>query len=651
MIETALLYAKLGWAPFPISPNSKIPLKESSGYKDAQIDEPNIIRLFSKSSDCNIAIATGEKSKLIVIDVDNKNGINGNESLEKLQQENKRLPQTVCQRTPNGGHHLFFSLPPGLTIPCSASAIGPGLDIRGEGGYIVVAPSSIAGRRYHWEPGLSPFECQIAEAPDWLIRLPTAKKRNFRIDLSGDDKSIREGYRNDRLFEIGVVAKRNGLNTADTLSPYLTSVNELNCNPPLAKEEVQSIVKSVLSYNPENLFWDRYQSGKLKPTFRNGLNLIETNLSLQLFKYNRFTSRLEIVKEAPWGSPWNGVKNIDDDDLIQMKYFLKAFDYEPPINILSEVLRAYALNHPYHPVKDYLFSLSWDGIPRVRTFFSTYMEAVQSGYSEHLGELLFAAAVRRIMEPGCKFDYLIILEGCQGIKKSMALRVLSEPWFGEISLLERDKDTIEKMQGLWISEVAELEAFKKREVESLKSFLSTQVDRIRLPYAHESKNFPRQSVFVGTINPDGLGYLRDSTGNRRFLPIAVNKIDLEKIKADRDQLWAEGFVLYKNGFKNWIDEDIEQSAVEQQNARLCVDPWEEVIMEFLSSIGESKNRKIKIMDIWHQALCGSTDRMSRTEQLRISAILKKLGYKSKSVKINKDVVRYWVNITSSEQIE
>ncbi|MBF0593880.1 MAG: bifunctional DNA primase/polymerase [Candidatus Omnitrophica bacterium] len=162
MIEQALKYAKdFGWAVFPIAANSKIPHKGSRGFKDASADPDTIIELFNKYPDSNIAVATGAISGIFVLDVDDKNGYQGSVSLEELEKKFKAIPKTVRQITPSGGRHYFFKYPENRIIRSSVSLLGPGLDIRAEGGYVVLPPSTINDKKYDWEKGFSPYETSL----------------------------------------------------------------------------------------------------------------------------------------------------------------------------------------------------------------------------------------------------------------------------------------------------------------------------------------------------------------------------------------------------------------------------------------------------------------------------------------------------------
>lgn len=240
MIEHALSYVQKGWAVFPCK--NKIPLTPH-GYKDASKDTNAVRQMFTQHQDANIAIATGKVSGVFVLDVDVKNGSKGEDSLSELEKEYGELPHTVEALTWSGGRHIFFRYPE-QGIGCKAG-IKPGIDIRGDGGYIIVAPSVIEGREYAWEVSHHPDETMIVEAPDWLLEL--LKENTPVIDLSDKGAKITEN-RNNALMLMGVKLRKMGLEHSQ-IEMMLQSINENRCLPPLPKKEISNIAKSVSHYS------------------------------------------------------------------------------------------------------------------------------------------------------------------------------------------------------------------------------------------------------------------------------------------------------------------------------------------------------------------------------------------------------------------
>ena len=205
-----------------------------------------------------------------------------------------------------------------------------------------------------------------------------------------------------------------------------------------------------------------------------------------------------------------------------------------------------AWDHSFHPVREYLSGLKWDGTNRIDELFIDYLGAENNAYTRAVGRLLMVAAVARVFEPGCKWDYAVILEGAQGKGKSTFIRYLGKHLFSELEGdFHNGKELVEKMQGSWIMEMPELSGFNRADVRSIKAFISRQVDKVRLAYEARAMEFPRQCVLIGSTNDRE--YLKDDTGGRRFLPIEcrVKSIDNLALLKNVDQMWAEAYAIYR----------------------------------------------------------------------------------------------------------
>ena len=231
-------------------------------------------------------------------------------------------------------------------------------------------------------------------------------------------------------------------------------------------------------------------------------------------------------------------------------------------------------------------------------------------------------AVARIMEPGCKADHVLILEGAQGIGKSTSLSQLFEPWFSDEIADLGSKDAAMQLSGVWCIELAELSSMTRSEIERVKAFISRRTDRFRPSYGRNVIEVPRQTVFVGTTNSDT--YLRDETGGRRFWPVHCAAINQKAIKRDRDQIWAEAFALHKAGTRWWLDDKVAVGlARDQQDDRYLADPWQELIANFAES-----RESVSIDEIFVDVLqIFDKSRWGRSEQMRIAQCFKALGWK------------------------
>ncbi len=278
---------------------------------------------------------------------------------------------------------------------------------------------------------------------------------------------------------------------------------------------------------------------------------------------------------------------------------------------------------PFHPVRDHLNGLVWDRRERIGRWLSYYLGAGASEYCFGIGRMFLIAMVARILEPGCKADYMLVLEGEQGIGKSRACRVLAGDWFSDALPDIRDKDGSQHLRGKWLIEVAELSAIGRADAEALKSFISRGVERYRPSYGRKEVIEPRQCVFIGTTNKSA--YLRDETGARRFWPIKVGSIDIDGLALDRDQLLAEAVAAFRAREKWWPDGDFERQHIRpQQEARYDADPWEQPISDYIAPLA-----RVRVTDIARDALhIESIGKIGTAEQRRIIGVLMSKGWTS-----------------------
>ncbi len=306
--------------------------------------------------------------------------------------------------------------------------------------------------------------------------------------------------------------------------------------------------------------------------------------------------------------------------------------------LVRDVIELEARSNPFHPVQTYLQSLTWDGVKRLDQFLLDLCGAVIEGdsveerrdhqrYLQAVTRCFFISAVARIMQPGCKVDSTLILEGSQGALKSSLLRAVAvrDEWFSDS--LPHDlasKDARQHLAGVWIVELSEIAQFRRSEIESVKDYLSCQIDRFRPPYGRSDVAVPRQNIFVGSTNADI--YLHDSTGNRRFWPVQVTTIRLVDVRPIVDQLWAEAFGAWRNKEKWWLADDVEKIAAEQQDGRLGQDPWFDDIVRFVNS---------RLPDEWITTadalkhLDIDVGRRDRGHEMRVGAMLRQLGCERK----------------------
>lgn len=319
--------------------------------------------------------------------------------------------------------------------------------------------------------------------------------------------------------------------------------------------------------------------------------------------------------------------NLDDGAMTRLWLAIdEQFKFRPQIEFFDRVLSDYARRNAFHPVIDYLGGLRWDGVGRIDRWLTTYGGAVENAYTSAVGALMLVAAVRRVRQPGVKFDEMLVLESAQGKDKSSALKVLAvrDEWFtDDLPLNAEGKRVIEAFAGKWIVEAGELKGMKQGGAAHLKSFLSRTHDRGRLSYDRREREVGRQVVIFGTTN-DGK-YLRDTTGNRRFWPVAVGMFDIDALRRDRDQLWAEAAAREAGGASIRLSKDLWAAAGEEQDARRVEDPFFETLH---SSLGEELEGKVRAEDAWR--IVGKPRGMrTQDDNDRLGDAMRRLGFERK----------------------
>ena len=348
---------------------------------------------------------------------------------------------------------------------------------------------------------------------------------------------------------------------------------------------------------------------------------------------------------------YNNLKvKIDDSSLIRVWLAIdKEFKFRPTKAFFFDVAMNQAELNPYNPVIDYLESLTWDQVDRLDYWVINACGLEDTPYHRAVAKLPILAAVKRVLQPGCKFDEMLVIESSeQGLDKSSMIRALcpNEDWFSDnLPLNSTSKEMIEQTRGKWIIEAQELSGMNRKSVDHLKSILSTQIDGpARMAYARIAVEQPRQFIIIGTTNT--FSYLVDATGNRRFWPVRIEReCDVAYIKQYRDQLWAEAYYRVKtNNESIRMDPDLYAPASEQQESRRVTDPWEEdlrVIVGDYEIVGEYK--------IMESSLCDKLgiplERRDFTVAHRIASVMQNLGYIKKPARINNKTVRAWVKRT------
>jgi hypothetical protein len=542
------------------------------------------------------------------------------------------LPPSFVVQSGKGWHAYWL-----LTEPISLAGDGAS---RAKG-YLRALASAVGGDLKSAEParilrvpGTKNFKYDpprpvVAEIPTDLCRytldeitalLPPADATAPKAKLAAE---IPDGARNDLLFREGCALRGRGYGEQE-IAEALAGLNRARVAPPVSDDEIRAIAASATRYEASE--WETYTRGPRKGEI---IADSQTNIARALasfgvsLSFDQFTARALVAEQTSAGPL---------DDAIVDRLWLKidaAFGFRPSREFFFVVVNDLARQRSFHPVRDYFGALVWDGTPRIDRWLPTYCGAPDTPYTRAVGALLLTAIVRRVRAPGAKYDEIVIWESpTQGMDKSSGWAALCpfDAWFSDdLPLGVGAKETIERTAGKILIEASDLHGYSDADVERLKAFLSRRVDGpVRLAYARTPVEVPRSFVLVGTTNRDE--YLRDTTGNRRFWPVRVQRIDVAAIQRDRDQLWAEAAAREATGASIRLSPDLWGAAGIEQEQRREVDPWEELLDE---AVVDGFDRDyVPVAELWG-ALDKAATYRKRNDAARLAQIMRAKGFTRK----------------------
>jgi predicted P-loop ATPase len=350
--------------------------------------------------------------------------------------------------------------------------------------------------------------------------------------------------------------------------------------------------------------------------------------------FNEFAYTINKLKPPPFDYGIAGEWEANDDVQASM-WLTREYGFAPTPAQVGEAVEALARANGFHPVRNYLRALKWDGVSRVDEWIFDYIGAAKNPYTMRVARWFLMGMVARVMDPGVKFDCCLVLEGTQGRRKSAMLRVLAGEWFGDTDLDLNNKDSMGSIRGKWLYEFAELDSIARAEATRQKSFLSRQVDEYRPPYGRRDIRSPRQLVFGGSTNVNW-GWNKDETGGRRFWPIECSyDIDCDGLAAVRDQLFAEAFELYSKGKRFWPTSEEQKTIFDpEQLKRHQPDSYVEILAGFV----QQQISPFKMTDAVDYMKIDAA-RLTRDIQTRVGKSLIILGCTKIEKKTN--LVRFW----------
>ena len=336
--------------------------------------------------------------------------------------------------------------------------------------------------------------------------------------------------------------------------------------------------------------------------------------------FDEFEQKTLVLRAPPWNKGRFEVRQWSDADDTELLLWLQSNGLPVrAVTSVADTARMIAKRHSFDPLADYLNGLEWDGSPRLEAWLVTYLGAEPTKLNRAISRAFLISAVARGLRPGCQVDHVLTLESPQGIGKTETVRTLGGKWTQENLPDLHSKDGIAALAGAWIVELSELAAMGRSEVEAVKSFISRRVDRYRPAYGRHVVEQPRRCVFIATTNEGQ--YLRDRTGNRRFWPVKCSEIDLDALREDRDQLFAEAVAAYRNGEAwHFTDPETIKAAEVEQLARVEHDPWTADIASFI--LGKSQTTTSEILGM----LDVPRGRSSAPQAKRIAGIMRELGW-------------------------
>jgi len=654
MFAKAFAYMADGYSVIPVGNDKRPMIKSWKEFQTTAADHDQLEQWFTKDyPNANIGIVTGVISGITVIDVD---------TYKEKKTDPNIFPKTFTVRTGNGGYQLFYKHNPGMTVSAEGYDNMPGVDIRSDGGYVVAPPSVTKYKDKNsgeWKGGeyTVALNKPLADFPTDMF--PKKKPRKTLTGILGTGK----GSRNDNIASFsGMLLKvADEKNWEDEVWPAVQRTNK-TFSEELPQKELRSTFESIARKELQRRADMIVSPIQVKSMDENGKEVSEivqvplrksgngsvykdmANVLMVLshhpyykgtIRYNRFRQEIEYNDKA-----------IDDGDIMKIQAFMQIDGQLPGISkdAVYSGIAHYANQNSYDEAQDWLRGLEWDGVERLNTWLPRTTGVPEDDYHCAIGANWFNGMIRRIMEPGCSFDYLLVFVGSQGIGKTGLFRILGGKWYKSYTGAVDNKDFYLALRGALILDLDEGAAMYKSEAIKIKSIITETHDEFRAPYDRVMKKFPRRFVF--SMSTNDTEPFRDVTGNRRYWTIdGHQKVDFKWIEENRDQIFAETYHYYKN--KIPLIEVPMDKAKEHQERHLPDDSWTDLISDKVRESVQYRNgnpdfsttiTKVFTEVFPHENLA----RLGKQQEMRIGNIFKnKLGLEKRRERVDGDRRAVW----------
>lgn len=710
-LSWALRYAtKLNWFVFPLHSLREGKCSCGSPECDAKnqgkhprikggvlsaSNDPKVIGLWwEKWPDANIGLAC-KPSRVVVVDIDPRN--DGDNTLVALERDQGTLPVTPTQLTGGGGLHYIYARPDVDT--CRGTTIPDGIDVKADGGYIVLAPSNhLSGRDYTWDAGRHIGDIPIAPLPTFIANILRARSE----EKTSNEIPVDMGFLGAAFTAAGWAGRDLGNGRLSVQCPWESEHSSG------MRYDGSTVVFAPNEGRNTGWFWCSHSHCQTKRKFKDvikklpvaakkaayaklgipdGKRLIQDNEAAPTSEESQpwtasLTTNSDGFVTSDWGNAalfltnlpeWKGALRFDEfagrarwmrptpvveglerpvvgselsePDLVYVTHWLSIFRRVKFQRMaIVAALDCAAKSNSCNPAREYFESLKWDGTPRLDTWIPKYVGSDDTIYNRLVGRWWVISAVARVFKPGCQVDHVLILSGPQGARKSSLLIALAGAKWTLESMPQNlaGKDSISITRGKLVCIFNELESLRSSSVEVVKDYIVRRTDVYRPTYAQFEIEVPRQCVFAGTAN-DEYCLPVDGSGNRRFWPVNVpSQISLEiiaELESNRDQIWAEAAHRYLAGEMWYPSTVVEHQIVGRvQDASVEEDPWTLPVMRWTDA---HSGVPFSTDDVLFQALCMPKERHSRSFSIRVGILLRKLGFRPKQVRRDGGRVRLY----------